>query len=508
MDRNKTNTEVDFEHPLSVPKTQTKQLGIEKNQNKQTPNYDFIRIKSNLNRNLGKSNEEEKKQDKKGTVPPENNSKNLCCQKCNSDDEIITFPCKHSFCSICICNQLEITLEEKKLKLIECRICNAKIPLNLIKSILSEESLVFYLERLSTEIIGYDSFASYEKFQKNCRKCSEHHTSSETCIEFYNRTKPKILCDNNKCAKEINVSLNCGHNYCNFCILALIKENLNKDPFSLIRCGLCHSIIPDSILHSAFYGKKYFVEYQQQVIDNTILCPKFSCQICLAEITVSEGITLSCDHRFCKSCISGYLTEKIKNFEVTEKDLVCPQCDKPIAGEYMETGNSNQEVIGNYELIKACVSEELFEKYVHVTIKAYKSEEDDLIMKWCFNCEFGCLIHINDKEFFCPNCNAKYCPRCNQKHLIRGACNNQDFYLDKLMKDMSKCPNCNELVSKVSGCNFLQCCWPTCKDVNFCAICWKRLKVIYMQKEQHFSHYRRTGPFGITCNTTDRLKDD
>lgn len=46
------------------------------------------------------------------------------------------------------------------------------------------------------------------------------------------------------------------------------------------------------------------------------------------------------------------------------------------------------------------------------------------------------------------------------------------------VEKLQKCPICNELVEKESGCNFMTCSYPSCKNKKayFCYICGTKLQ--------------------------------
>lgn len=54
------------------------------------------------------------------------------------------------------------------------------------------------------------------------------------------------------------------------------------------------------------------------------LYPIFDCKICFLEVKVEEGITLDCDHRFCRVCIGAHIKTLIDSSLVSEEQLKCP----------------------------------------------------------------------------------------------------------------------------------------------------------------------------------------
>ena len=49
--------------------------------------------------------------------------------------------------------------------------------------------------------------------------------------------------------------------------------------------------------------------------------------------------------------------------------------------------------------------------------------------------------------------------------------------LEFLNNNCKKCPKCKTPIEKESGCNFMKCRWPACKDSYFCLLCEKALTV-------------------------------
>lgn len=393
------------------------------------------------------------------------------CLSCNAENSI-ALECRHMVCGTCLSNQLEQLVFPEIPRTLNCLKCDKCIKVKVFKDLVFDDTLLTYLQLISqlprTKNISENS---------DCEMCGEDHSEATTCEVFYRTTNfpNEILTECCICHNPKGITLPCCHTFCHTCLIERVKSLIDQDPFVPVTCKTCEIPFPISIIYELFGGKNVFINYQNLCIDNTILAPVKPCVICMETFIIKELTTLDCNHRFCKACTEKYIISKIMNFQVLDHELSCPECQIPI----------------NYEIIKAHVPVELFKKYQHFTIKQFQPDiDDETIMKWCYKCDFGMLIEKDMPYFHCPSCNASYCPKCNTKHIGTFACpdirkslskseleEKIGVYASEFMKDVLVCPNCNEGVFKEKGCNFIQCKWPRCKDVYFCAICKIRLDV-------------------------------
>lgn len=86
----------------------------------------------------------------------------------------------------------------------------------------------------------------------------------------------------------------------------------------------------------------------------------FDCQLCYTSYSMSLAVTLNCDHRFCRGCMEGYLTEVIKSNSYNSKDLNCPtfECKSAI----------------DVYIMKALLDENLFMLYDNFRARLYSVE--------------------------------------------------------------------------------------------------------------------------------------
>lgn len=126
--------------------------------------------------------------------------------------------------------------------------------------------------------------------------------------------------------------------------------------------------------------------------------------------------------------------------------MVCPQegCVEPIS----------------YDLIKAHVSQEAFERYERFKLLDMRVPEGDEVLKICPspNCDQAFFIAHDLMQLTCPGCNFTFCPQCNEEHDETVGC--QEFRLRKMDEEAVKmlmeagvrqCPHCGALSEKVRG---------------------------------------------------------
>ena len=79
----------------------------------------------------------------------------------------------------------------------------------------------------------------------------------------------------------------------------------------------------------------------------------FYCEICYADGVVEDEITLNCveNHRFHKACLADFFETLIDERRVSEKDVCCMKCSKPI-GPYI-LNNISPKRSPEYEVLAA-----------------------------------------------------------------------------------------------------------------------------------------------------------
>jgi hypothetical protein len=54
------------------------------------------------------------------------------------------------------------------------------------------------------------------------------------------------------------------------------------------------------IIMESWGGEEAFNKYIEEKMANSSLDPTFECQICYTDVSISQCVTLECDHRFCQ----------------------------------------------------------------------------------------------------------------------------------------------------------------------------------------------------------------
>jgi hypothetical protein len=379
------------------------------------------------------------------------------CFLCMIDEDLIKLSCDHYVCDTCICNLLETETFKKKVEILRCP-CKTIITSNLFQEKVLEETLILYLDALKT-------FKEKDEKGQVCVVCGFSHQLS--CSEFYRESKKLMKCSVCK-GNDEEYLLQCKHSYCSSCLRALVRNIFESDPFANIMCGLClHQkiIIPLWMLQNCFGRPSNYLRTKQAYIENGILSPKLECLICNNVENMNKVITLSCNHQFCKACVSGYVENKINEMKVRNNELTCPLCETEI------------EPL----VIQDCVSSHQYANYLELTIKKYKPSSPLSKIEWCLECGVA-FTHKLKENAFCPNCSGAIQVEKNESDIKRGKKrikeeNNPVEVTPELPDNVLICPSCKNGSVKDSGCNFIQCKWPDC-EIFYCSLCKRRLKVI------------------------------
>ncbi|CAH0386783.1 unnamed protein product [Bemisia tabaci] len=217
------------------------------------------------------------------------------------------------------------------------------------------------------------------------------------------------------------------------------------------------------------------------------------CDICLlfySDDQIPPGT--SCNHKFCHSCWSQYLTSKIQDGNA--HSILCPafNCHILIAPDFID------------KILPA----ELTKKYLHFDIKAFV--ESNPTIKWCPMAGCGRAVRLPETEyfqlkqpkktshavdcgnghFFCWDClgEAHAPSECSQwkrwqekiaeikPERLQTYCNESEDAANCLwlVTNSKPCPNCKSPIQKNEGCNHIKC--YKCKH-DFCWVCqesWKK----------------------------------
>ncbi|GAB1602048.1 -type and C3HC4-type zinc finger-containing 1 isoform X1 [Argonauta hians] len=215
-------------------------------------------------------------------------------------------------------------------------------------------------------------------------------------------------------------------------------------------------------------------KHKQQLIDasnkNLVLnTEQFTCPVCFDDIPPEDGIILqSCLHMFCKQCLNDAV------YHNDSGDARCLFQNE----EYKCDAKIPERVI------KSLVSDEVFRRYLHLGIQQAESTINNSYHCKTPNCRGWCIYEDDVNFFHCPVCQHINCLTCKAIHegknckefqddLNRASRQNSNAertkaYLMNLLKcgDAMKCPQCEVIVTKKDGCDWLKC--SVCK----LEICW------------------------------------
>lgn len=173
----------------------------------------------------------------------------------------------------------------------------------------------------------------------------------------------------------------------------------------------------------------------------SILC---NCEICYVDYPSNEFVNLSCNHKYCKSCLQH--TFKIKIEEKKVRKIICPgdKCEKEIT----------------FHKIKEILTKEMFKKYDSALLNDTFINDKECIFCPVPNC--GNPIYGEEKypKIICRKCDKKICYNCKTEGWHEGKCEiKQDEGVKEWMKKKGAkpCPNCSVPIEKNKGCDHVYC---------------------------------------------------
>lgn len=269
------------------------------------------------------------------------------------------------------------------------------------------------------------------------------------------------------------VTLNCcNHSFCKLeCARTFIEiftegEILN---WSRLVCPECRTPISKMFMEKVFNPENFDEIILKAKSDKE---PKFVCDICQTEFKINESITLNCNHRFCKPCMSLYLEAKINEAQVSDDKLVCP--------------NDNDVPI-DPNIVHACVSQESFEKFQKFSLNQWEPQLDQGEIYYRCNgvdCGYAIVLDGALDEYECGKCHIKFCPKCSETTHKGTTCESfkkwkeendkGDEMFQALLKNSQwiACPWCKQVIERVSGCKYMVCSSMICRSKKyFCFDC-------------------------------------
>ncbi|KAL1458370.1 hypothetical protein WDU94_008527 [Cyamophila willieti] len=214
----------------------------------------------------------------------------------------------------------------------------------------------------------------------------------------------------------------------------------------------------------ANYNELVLLE-RAEIVVNT---ETFECPICFGDCVPPDGVVLrECLHSFCKQCLGHHI-------EHSEAEVKCP---------YVDDSYSCSCLLRDRE-IKALLTPALFEKHLAKGVAMAEGQTENAFHCKTPDCKNWCVYEDEVNVFCCPSCWHFNCLTCQaihddmnckeyQDHLKEIAKTDEDArktqeMLEQMLarREAMKCPRCEVLLMKKSGCDWLSC--TMCKT----EICW------------------------------------
>lgn len=263
------------------------------------------------------------------------------------------------------------------------------------------------------------------------------------------------------CGKHAFCNLECAKNF-----IGLYTEDQILNWTSL-KCPICQISFSKKFLENTFGPEAFRQMLEKASVDREV---KFTCNICMMEYLTRQAITLNCIHRFCTDCMKNYLETKITEGQVSDEDLLCPQCP------------AEDKVVIDNNIIQYIVSQDNYERYLKFTFNQWKPDlDDDELYFECHgvDCTNRIILPVTDQEYKCAACGFVSCPRCGDVVHKGSSCeafkawkeeNNQaDAKFQELMKNSQwiQCPWCKQVIERTHGCKYMSCFSTECRGKKF-----------------------------------------
>jgi len=223
---------------------------------------------------------------------------------------------------------------------------------------------------------------------------------------------------------------------------------------------------------------------------------RFKCPLCLEVEDFDSSVELDCCHRLCRTCLRNYLEVKIREQQVSQEELCCPQ---PNCGQEITVPQVEGAMQGTA----------LWDKFLQIRLKLWRPSGDGELLCDCPTP--GCasfVVKAGLREVVCPQCNLSFCVACGYRHPdesceVSARRRREKDVADKQFEELllrerwKRCPHCEVAIERHEGCNFMTCRSSRCRGKTyFCYLCGKDLVC-----SEHFSHF----PMGMYANVCRRV---
>ncbi|CEP13362.1 hypothetical protein [Parasitella parasitica] len=195
----------------------------------------------------------------------------------------------------------------------------------------------------------------------------------------------------------------------------------------------------------------------------------FMCDICCDDSSDMETISVSCGHRFCRTCYTHYVVQKIRE-EGESRRIQCP--------------DSKCAVIVDEKTVELLVDSKTHLKYRELLNRTFVDDND--FLRWCPapDCEYAieCTVPSTSLTSIVPTveckCTCRFCFGCGLDDHQPCICVLVKKWLQKCEDDSEtanwisvhtkECPKCRSTIEKNGGCNHM-----TCRKCiyEFCWVC-------------------------------------
>ena len=260
--------------------------------------------------------------------------------------------------------------------------------------------------------------------------------------------------------------LRCRHYVCSLpCLKTHLKnfqEYTGQVGSAMCPAPNCSSQLTADDCAALFQGQAHFQAWLHKREEKAR--PQLTCAICNDEVAVDESVTLECEHRYCRVCVSRMLELAIQDGQ----RLQCPDCQQEI----------------DVNIVRGTVEPGLYERYIAQSLQAWQPPEGEFWFDCPTpDCPFRVLAIAGLSSVECPVCRHKFCPRCRHRP-HKGTCEAfakwreengegerrfQQLAQQQLWKP---CPHCRAMVEKTNGCDHMVCYSPACRGTRaFCYRC-------------------------------------